>query len=277
MSSLDFDADAFTAFETAGWARRAEEYHGFFAPIVSPVVAVLLDAGRVGPGSRVLDVATGPGYVAAAAARRGAKVIGVDLAEEMVRLAGRLHPAIEFRAADAERLPFPDGSFDAVTGSLAILHLARPERAAAEFRRVLAPGGRVALSTWDSPDRCRLAGVFVDAVDEAGAAPPPGLPPGPPFFRFSSDAEFRGLLAGAGLTEIEVETVSFRHRLPSADALWDGLLGGTVRTGSLVAGQPEHTRRRVRAAFDRLVREYLDEAGLEIPVSVKVAAAGRSA
>jgi SAM-dependent methyltransferase len=176
---LEFDADAFTAFETAGWAEQAEAYHDFFATITTRAVDVLLDAGHVDQASRVLDIATGPGYLAAGSARRGASVVGIDIAHEMLQVARRLHPGIEFRHADAERLPFPDDSFDAVVGNFAILHRAHPERALAEFGRVLAPGGMVALSTWDAPERCRLAGVFVDAVAEVGAPPPVEVPPRP--------------------------------------------------------------------------------------------------
>jgi SAM-dependent methyltransferase len=273
VNSLEFDADAFTAFETAGWAARAEEYHDFFAAIATRVADVVLDAGHVDKTSRVLDVATGPGYLAAGSARRGASVIGIDIANQMLRVARRLHPGIDFRQADAERLPFPDDSFDAVVGNFAILHFARPEQAVAEFRRVLAPGGMVALSTWDTPERCRLAGVFVDAVAEVGAPPPIEVPPGPSFFRFSSDTELTALLGGAGLVAVKIHTVSFAHPVPSADALWHGLLDGTVRTRALVYGQPAETQRKIRAAFDRIVRSYQRDGGLQIPVSVRVAAA----
>jgi SAM-dependent methyltransferase len=270
---LEFDADAFTAFETAGWAEQAEAYHDFFATITTRAVDVLLDAGHVDQASRVLDIATGPGYLAAGSARRGASVVGIDIAHEMLQVARRLHPGIDFRHADAERLPFPDDAFDAVVGNFAILHFAHPERALAEFGRVLAPGGMVALSTWDAPERCRLAGVFVDAVAEVGAPPPAEVPPGPSFFRFSSDTELTALLAGIGLVEIKIQTVPFTHFAPSADALWHGLLGGTVRTRALVHGQPAQTQRQIRAAFDRIVRPYRRDGGLEMPVSVKVAAA----
>jgi SAM-dependent methyltransferase len=267
------DSAAFDAFEAAGWEERAEAYHRFFAPITAHVIGALLDACGIRPASRLLDVATGTGDLAAACAAKGAAVVGVDVAHAMVRLARELHPDIDVRQADAHRLPFDDGSFDAVVGNFAILHLGRPERAVAEIARVMAPGGRVALSTWDAPDTCRLAGVFVDAVAEVGAPPPGDVPPGPSFFRFASEPEFTGLLAGAALVDIRVEAVSFKHHLPSADALWHGLLDGTVRTRALVIGQPVTIQRETRAAFDRLIEEHLTADGLDIPVSVKVASA----
>jgi len=104
----------------------------------------------------------------------------VDVAGAMVSLARRLRPEIEFRQADAERLPSGDAEFDAVVANFLILHVGRPERVAAELTRVLAPGGRLALSTWDVPARGRLIGVLADAVQQAGASPPVDLPPGPP-------------------------------------------------------------------------------------------------
>ena len=121
----------------------------------------------------MLDVATGPGYVAASAAERGAVTVGLDNSEAMLSLARRGHPEIEFRRGDVEALPFPDGSFDAVVGNFILLHLGRPEQAAAEFVRVLAPGGRVALTVWDLPEKARLLGVLVDAVAAAERDSPP--------------------------------------------------------------------------------------------------------
>src|SRR5262245_4454307 len=153
--------DAFDRFEAEGWEHRADGYHRLAAGLTTRVVARLLDSAQVAGGKRVLDVATGPGYAAAAATERGAVVIGVDIAESMVALARRLHPDIQFRQADAERLPFAAGSFHAVVGNFLILHVGRPERVVAELARVLGPGGRLALSTWDMPDRARLLGVLV--------------------------------------------------------------------------------------------------------------------
>jgi SAM-dependent methyltransferase len=272
--STEVDPDAFNRFEAAGWADRAAAYHRAFVPLTSQVTDRLLDAAGVGPGLRVLDVCTGPGYVAAAASARGATVVGVDIAHEMVTLAGSLHQGLEFRHGDAERLAFPDGSFDAVVGNFAVLHFGRPERAASEFARVLSPGGAVALSTWDIPRASRLPGVFFDAVAEVGAAPPPDIPAGPPMFRFADEAEFARLLTGAGLTDVAVETVEFTYHFTGD--LYDLLLDGTVRARALVFGQPEAVQARVRAALARLGRDYTTPDGaLDLPVSVKLASGRR--
>ena len=271
MSQAMSDPKAFRDFEVASWEKKAEPYHRFMGEITSRVIEPLLDAVRVGPGTRLLDVATGPGYVAARAAARGASVVGVDIAHEMVRLARKLHPGPEFQHGDAEQLSFADGSFNAVTVNFVVLHLARPEQAAREFARVLVPGGHLALSMWDGPEQARILGVFLDAVQEVGVTPPPDLPPGPPFFRFSADDEFAGLLRLAGLEGVAVQGFAFTHRLSSPDELWDGWLAAGVRTSALILGQAPETQRRIRAAFERLVRQYSAEGGLELPVSVKMA------
>ena len=271
MGQPAIDPDAFNAFEASGWEAKAAGYDRFFAGITGRFVEPLLDAAAVGPGTRVLDLATGPGYVAAEAAGRGASVVGVDVAGAMVALAGRLHPGLDFRQADVNELPFEAGSFDAVVGNFLILHLGRPEQAMAGFVSMLRPGGRLALTAWDVPAHARFLGVFLDAIAEAGAAVPEDLPTGPDFFRFSVDEEFDALLRDHGLEHRAVTTIAFTHRVGNADELWDGLLGGTVRTSALIERQPDETRRRIRDSFDRLVRENERDGVLELPVSGKLA------
>ncbi len=203
-------------------------------------------------------------------------MVGIDIAEAMISLARRLHPQLEFRAGDAEALAVPDASFDAVVGNFLLLHLGRPEQAAAEFARVLAPGGRLGLTVWDVPERARLLGVLVDAVAAARAGPPADVPAGPPIFRFSDDAELTGLLRARDLEEVQVATIAFTYVEASPDALWRGLLGGTVRVSALILRQPEDVQREIRAAFERGVEEYIVGGRLELPVSVKLASARRA-
>jgi SAM-dependent methyltransferase len=271
----EIDPDAFNAFEAAGWEEKADGYDDLVGRVTSRLADPLLDAARVGSGTRLLDLATGPGYVAARAAERGAEVVGVDVAGAMVSLAARLHPGLVFRQADVHELPFEDGSFDAVVGNFVILHLGRPEEAAADFVRVLRPGGRLALSTWDRPERSRLLGLFLDAVAETGVSGPADLPAGPDLFRFADEPELERLLRDGGLEDPTVTTISFLHRVASADELWEGFLRGSLRAAALVVHQPEETRARIREAFDLLVREYERNDTLELPISVKLASAAK--
>lgn len=267
------DPDAFNTFEAAGWEEVASAYEDAFASLTGQAIEPLLDAASVGAGTRVLDVATGPGHVAGHASRRGARAVGVDIAQAMVELARELHPGLDFRQADAQALPFEDGCFDAVVANFGILHLGRPEAAVAEFVRTLAPGGALALTVWDTPEHVRVTGVLVDAVAEVGATPPEDLPAGPDFFRFSVDDEFERLLHEGGLEDCGIETIAFTHRVSSADELWNGLTGATVRMSALVMAQPEETRQRIHEAFDRRMEDYRTADGFELPVSVKLASA----
>ena len=269
---VSIDLDAFDQFEASAWEERVEGYAGFFGAVTGRLVEPLLDVAGVGPGTRVLDVATGPGYVAAEAARRGATVCGVDVAEAMVARAGAEHPGVEFRRADAQSLPFEEGAFDAVVGNFGLPHFGRPELAVAEGVRVLAPGGRLALTTWDVPAEMRMFGVFLEAVGEAGAGPPDGLPPGPDVFRFSDDGEFRRLFEAQALVDVEVRRVAFTHPVRSFEDFWRALQRGTVRMASLVLDQSEETRERIRTALERRLAAYHANGVFDVPVSVKLAA-----
>ncbi|MDM0049723.1 class I SAM-dependent methyltransferase [Variovorax sp. J22R115] len=276
MTRTPIDADAFREFERASHDEIAEGYRDFFAAVTGYATEPLLDAAAVGAGMRVLDVATGPGVVASRAARRGASpVVGVDLAPRMVAIAATQYPSLDFREGDAEDLPFTARSFDAVVSNFGIGHFPDPERAVREFARVLAPHGVVALSWWDVPARHRLNGIFFDAVNEAHACTPADLPAGPPMFRFSDDHELSELLRAAGLTRVAVQAYAFIHRLASADELWNGILGGTVRTSIGIRRQPMDVRDRIRAAYDRLVQPYAQCGSIEIPVAFKIAVGRR--
>ena len=267
----DSELDAFKTFEAIGWERQARTYGDVVGRVTRRLVDPLLDAAGVGPGRRVLDLATGPGYAAAAAVARGADVIAVDIAPAMVELARRLHPGLDVRQADAEALPFRDADFDAAVSNFVVPHLGRHDRAVAELVRVLRPGGRLALTTWDTPDRARLQGVFLEAFAAAGAGPPAELRAGPPFFRYADEGLFIELLEHAGLIDVQVRTVAFDHEMASPDELWDGMLGGTVRTSALLLAQPNDVQAQARAAFDRQVEDYRRGDHLELPISVKLA------
>jgi ubiquinone/menaquinone biosynthesis C-methylase UbiE len=267
------DAKAFNAFEAEGWERRVDAYDGFFTPITGRLFGPLLDAVRVVPGTRLLDVATGPGHLPARAAERGAVPVGVDVADAMVTRARELYPTLEFHRGDAEELPFADAEFDAVTANFLLPHLARPERAMAELVRVLAPGGRLALATWDVPSRARLFGFFLEAFSEVGAAPPSDLPAGPDVFRFADDAAFTELLTTAGLRDVEVSPIAFNYETATFNEYWQALQEGTVRMSSLLHGQSEETRLRIRDALkQKFDAHHAPIDTITLPVAVKLAA-----
>src|SRR3954470_11358554 len=112
--------DAFTEFEHEGWQRVAGKYDATWATSTRQFIGPLLDAAEVAAGMSILDVGCGPGYVSAAAAERKATPIGLDFSREMVGIAQRAFPGIEFREGDAQNLPFRNGIFDRVVANFAL-------------------------------------------------------------------------------------------------------------------------------------------------------------
>jgi ubiquinone/menaquinone biosynthesis C-methylase UbiE len=130
--------------------RVGEAYHAHFA-------RRLVDLADVPPGADVIDVACGRGAVLLAIADSAGSLTGVDVSPAMIELADAdLRAAgcdgFDLRVMDAEQLQFPDATFDVLTAAFMLFFLPDPQRAAAEFRRVLRPGGRIAVSTWAEED-----------------------------------------------------------------------------------------------------------------------------
>ena len=273
LSSIE--AERLRALERQGHDALATSYQAFFAAVTALATNYLLDAVRLHPGAHLLDVATGPGALAAEAASRGARPVGIDLSPQMVELARRLYPAINFQEADVERLPFPDDTFDAVVCAFGLGHFPRPEVAVAECVRTLLPGGRIAFSWWDDPSRQRIQGIFRDAIAEVGVSMPPDVPQGHNVFRFSNTGEFLRLLEGAGLTEVAVMEHATTYFVPDTETLWRGGLGSLVFTGAAITQQDKATQALIRTAFERLASAYNSGNGLNLPVAFKVGSGRR--
>jgi SAM-dependent methyltransferase len=267
------DPEAFHAFEQSGWERASAHYENAFGTLTPQAAGPLLDAAHVSAGRRVLDVATGPGPIAAAAAARGADVIGLDFSAAMIAEATRRHPAIVFREGDAEALPFDASSFDAVVMNFGLLHLARPDTAIAEAYRVLGGGGHYALTVWSPPEAAVGFGLVLAAVREFGNPDVP-LPEGPPFFRFSDRAEFRRTLEHAGFTDVDVRTLTLTWRLPASDAVFDAISRGGVRTAAVLRAQTPAALESIRAAVRRGVERYKRGGAFLVPMPA-VLASGR--
>jgi SAM-dependent methyltransferase len=261
----------FRSFEIAGWRAegKGDGYDALVARVTARVAPALLDAARVGAASRVLDVATGTGVVAAAAAARGASVVGIDISESMLARARALLPEVDFRAGDAEALEFEDDSFDGAVAGFVLHHLAKPERALAEMGRV---AGTVAVAVWDEPERARIVGLMSDAAREAGVGLPASVEAGPSREELARDEGLCRVFAAAGLPEPELSTIAFTAHVASIDELWEGLVDGSVRIAAAVHAADAEGRARVRAAFGRLAEAHRTADGYEIPVSVRIAA-----
>ena len=266
------EAERLRVFERQRHDTLATSYHDFFTAVTTRAIDPLLRAVCAESDFKLLDVATGPGSLAAEAARRGVRCTGVDLSSGMIQLARKSNPGIDFRVADVEHLPFADGSFDAVVCNFGLGHFPYPEAAVAECIRTLRKGGRVAFSWWSDPSKQRIQGLFREAIAEVGAAPPPDIPVGHSVYRFADTGEFTRLLEGAGLVEACVENHQTEHPIPDLETLWRGGLGSLALTASAIGHQNAATQTAIRAALKRRAQAYRPSAGYILPMAFKIGA-----
>jgi SAM-dependent methyltransferase len=171
-TSTAADIDTLKARLKAMWMDGNYDY---FSRFMESSAVEFLDRLGVQPGAALLDVACGSGQLALVAARRGARVSGIDIAVNSIQ-AARARAAAEgldarFDEGDAEALPYPDGSFDVVASIYGAMFAPRPELVAAEMRRVCRPGGRIAMGNWTKDG---FVGKMFRTI--ASHVPPPDMP-----------------------------------------------------------------------------------------------------
>ncbi|MHA1529956.1 MAG: class I SAM-dependent methyltransferase [Alphaproteobacteria bacterium] len=244
---------AFRKFEQEGWEANSAGYDRHFSALTGQVVGPTLDAAGVRAGMRVLDVCTGPGMLAREAAGRGASAVGLDFAAQAVAAARERIAQAEFVQGDAQALPFDDESFDAVVCGYGIIHVPDPTVALAELRRVLRPGGRVAVSVWEAPGPENGFGVLFGALKAHGDLSVP-LPQGPDFFQFSDQARLAEALAETGFGAVETVVAPQTWHLDDPLGLITAIVEGTVRARALYLAQTQ----AVRAAIDAAVKDGME-------------------
>ena len=268
--------EAFAKFEHEGWQRVAGKYDSVWASSTRQFIPPLLDAAEVAGNSSVLDVGCGPGYVAAAAAERGATPRGLDFSKEMVAIAQKRFPHIEFCEGDAQNLPFTDATFDRVLANFALLHLSDPERACAEAYRVLKASGKFGFTVWAPPEENPYAKMIDDAM-QAHADLEINLPIGPPHYLFSGREEFRRILERFGFNGASMifKLHTIRWNVPSTRYPFDAERDAGVRTAGLLARQTSEKLRAIQLAIEESVRRYAEGDSFSIPKAAYVVAVSK--
>jgi len=246
---------------SAVWSAGGKEYDEISRGIADSIEHCVLRLNPQ-PGERILDLSTGTGWASRVVARRGATVIGVDIAEDLLDVARarafeeRL--PIQYEVGDAENLPFEDGSFDAVVSTCGVMFASRPEAAASELARVVRTDGRIAITTW-TPDG-NVAAMF--HIMRGYMAPPPKpAPPSP--FEWGNPARIRELLGRTFQLRME-KAVSF-YREPNASAAWNTFSSGYGPTRSLANGLDEGRRAALRDAFVTFHEGFATDLGICVP------------
>ena len=152
--------------------RAARDYEDAYVPALFKAwTSPVLDAARLEPGESVLNVACGTGVLAREAAARvgpAGEVAGVDVSDAMLAVARRIEPAIAWRQAPAEDLPYDDETFDAVVGQFALMMFRDPPDAVDEMHRVLVPGGRLAMAVLDALEHAPVHEALVATLERLG-------------------------------------------------------------------------------------------------------------
>jgi ubiquinone/menaquinone biosynthesis C-methylase UbiE len=217
-----------------------DRFMGRYSSLLSPQLADLAGVSR---GQRVLDVGCGPGALTAELVRRvgpGA-VSAVDPSEPFVAAARSRHPEVGVEQAAAERLPFPDSTFDAALAQLVVHFMRDPARGLAEMRRVTRAGGVVVACVWDhaggqgplSPLWEAARSLDPHVEDESRLAG-------------SREGDLASLFATSGLREVDETSLSVRVEHASFEEWWEPFTLGVGPAGAYVVGLEPRQRARLR-------------------------------
>jgi SAM-dependent methyltransferase len=251
-----------------GW----ERWRARLAEALTPVREWLIGRLAPQPGQTVLELGAGTGetgFEAAASLGEDGRLISTDFSPDMVEVACRRGAQlglanVDYRVIDAERIELDSGSVDGVLCQSTYMLVADPAAALAETRRVLRPGGRLALSVWGAPEHNPWASIGGMILIERGHLPAPE-PGAPGVFSMASQDRTRALLDGAGFTSVRTEEVPVRFAFRDLDDYeqWVIDVGGPF--AMLVRGLPEDEREVLRARLRQAFVPFATDGGYELP------------
>ena len=257
------------------WEKHRETIRQMFAPVTD----ALIDAAGIEQGQTILDVATGPGEPALTIARvvgRKGKVYGVDMVAGMVEAAGRHaeQQGIEnakFEVGTADKLPFPDETFDAVVCRFGIMFFPSPVDGVREMLRVLKPARKVVFAVWNFEDRNPFSGVLSKAVASVvdWPASPPDAPEGT---RCAPEGKLRRILDEAGAANTSEQLLQFRIEVPlKAEEFLDLRCEMNEKVRKLSADQLASAKRIALPEYGT----YETARGMSMPSEIRIVAGVR--
>lgn len=240
--------DDFERMEREGWNNPAiaKGYADGFEMATRVVAEKLSDLVQADAQTRVLDLCTGHGVVAAELSARNAQVTGLDFSTAMISLAQSAAPDATFVQGDAMAMDFEDHSFDAVTIGFGVPHFPDPASGLAEAARVLRPGGRIAFSIWYGKGSSGSLGWMFDAVGRLGDLSV-SLPAGPDAHMLTDRTIAGPMVCDAGFADVQFSDVATQLLVAEPEALFDVFDQGAVRAASLLSAQPATLRDAIRA------------------------------
>jgi SAM-dependent methyltransferase len=260
----------------AGWGRRADAIQ----EMGLPVSVWMIEQLNLQAGQRVLELACGPGdtgFLAAEQVRPGGVVIETDASEPMLGVArGRARDLgainVEFKRMDLEWLDLPTASVDAILCRWGLMFVLDPGTSLSEMRRVLRPGGRLALAVWDRPEANPWATIPTRALVELGHAEPPD-PTAPGMFSLADPGRLTELLESAGLTEVLVETLDLKRGDRGVEVYLKGTLDVSQPVSDARSAMSAEQWEAVEQRVAELAAPYLTDDGLRFPTRTLVASA----
>lgn len=257
-----------------GWDRAADDYEAGWRAQLEPAQSAMLEMASLAPGERVLDVACGTGLVSFRAGKlvgREGAVVGTDISEGMIEAARRQAAQngmanVSFERCDAEDLPFDDGTFDVALCALGLMYVPEPMRALREMRRLLKPGGRIAVAVWGERKNCGWAEVFpiTDARVVSDVCPL--------FFSLGARDVLGASLEKAGFRDVRQRRLStVLHYASGEEALVAAFRGGPV---ALAYGRfDDATKAAVHSEYLASIAGFRTGDGYRLPGEFAVAAA----
>ncbi len=192
------------------WDAVVDAYDELIAPLTGPYAQDAVDRAGLKSGERVLDVAAGTGALTVAAARTGVHLVGTDFSPVMIeRLRMRLRreglTSVQAKVMDGQSLELEDNSFDAVFSNFGLIFFPDRVKGFREMHRVLRPGGRAVVTSWNAPRRLRFLSVWMEAIGVAFPDLPPR--PEPPAFSLQDPAVFEQEMREGGFSKFSIQTV----------------------------------------------------------------------